>query len=158
MPERVWSSFENRPTLLAMPPRELDTHPGRASRAVALFSISLLFFSVPHVLEDFALGEPQQRGVPGVVIATVVSSLLAAQALALYWLGQQRRAGIAIHALLGLLWPAAAGAAQLPLIVGPEPYRSGPVSVTYVLGIVVVGLGLFVSAILALRRAPALRA
>ena len=129
-------------------PRDETNDP---TRWVAALSIAHLFFTLPHALEDFALGEPQARGVPVPAIATVVSFLVAVQALALYWLGQRRARGLWAHAVLGVIWPMAAGFAQLPEIVTGAPYRSGAISVIYVLGIVVVGVALLVSSALALR-------
>jgi hypothetical protein len=59
--------------------------------------------------------------------------------------------GYVIHAFLGLFWPVAAGAAQLPTILSGVPYRAGFISVFYVGGMIVVGVMLLISSILALR-------
>lgn len=115
--------------------------PSRTDVVVAL-SLALLFFVLPHTLEDFSLGEPLRRGVPPPVIAGVVSLLVGAQGLGLYWLGRGRRRGLAVHVVLGLLWAVAAGAAQLGEILGAAPYRSGTISVVYVAGTMVVGVAL----------------
>jgi peptidoglycan/LPS O-acetylase OafA/YrhL len=117
---------------------------------VAAVSVALLFFSVPHTLEDFALGEPLKRGVPPAAIAFVVSSLLAAQALGLYWVAQRRARGLWVHAVLGLLWAVAAGVAQLPELTSTAPYRSGFLSAAWVLGIITLGAALLLSSLAAL--------
>lgn len=122
-----------------------------AYRRVAVLSVALFFFSVPHTLEDFALGEPLKRGVPAPVIAFVVSSLLALQALGLSWLGQRRRLGLWVHAALGLFWAVAGGAAQFPELLSSGSYRSGPISAAYVLGLVGLGAALFVTSLAALK-------
>jgi hypothetical protein len=49
-------------------------------RWVVILSILLLFFSVPHTLEDFATGEPGNAGIPAPVLSFVVSTVLALQA------------------------------------------------------------------------------
>ncbi len=118
---------------------------------MAGLSIALVFFTLPHALEDFALGEPQARGIPAPAIATVVSILFAAQAAGLYWLGRGLARGLWAHVALGVIWPVASGLAQLPEIFGEEPYRSGALSVAYVLGIILVGASLLVASLLALR-------
>ena len=64
-----------------------------ASRIVFL-SILLLFFTIPHTLEDFASGEPGKAGIPAPLISLVVSVMFGLQALGLYWLGQNRRRGL----------------------------------------------------------------
>lgn len=123
-----------------------------SSALVVGLSLALLLFSVPHVLEDFAAGEPAKQGVPAPVLAFVVSALLVAQGAGLYWLGRGRRRGLALHLVLGVVWPLAAGVAQVPtLVTSGEPYRSGAISVTYVVGIIAVGAALFVASAIALR-------
>ncbi len=118
---------------------------------VVLLSILLIFFALPHTLEDFATGEPAKAGVPAAVLATVISLIFSAQALGLYWLGQKQRRGLFVHAGIGLFWPVASGFAQLPTILNGTPYRSGFISVGYVAGMIVVGLLLLVSSLVALR-------
>lgn len=118
---------------------------------VAAVSVALLYFSTPHTLEDFALGEPLKRSVPAPAIAFVVSSLLAAQTLGLYWVAQRRRLGLWVHAVLGLLWAVAAGVAQVPDLTSGAPYRSGLLSAAYVLGIITLGAALLLSSLVALR-------
>jgi len=121
---------------------------------VVLLSLLLIFFALPHTLEDFATGEPANAGVPAAVLATVISLIFSAQALGLYWLGQKRRRGLFVHVGIGLFWPIASGFAQLPTILDGTPYRSGVISVGYVIGMIVVGLLLLLSSLIALRAAP----
>ncbi len=125
--------------------------PSRRTEVVVGLSLALLFFVLPHTLEDFSLGEPLKRGVPPPLIAGVVSLLVSAQGLGLYWMGRGRRLGFAIHGVLGVLWAVAAGAAQLGELLGPEPYRSGSISVAYVVGTIAVGALLLAASVNALR-------
>ena len=118
---------------------------------VVILSLALFFFTMPHTLEDFAGGEPAKAGVPAFLLAYVIAGLFALQGLALFWIGRQMRRGYVIHALLGLLWPAAAGSAQLPAILSPGVYRAGFISVFYVGGMIVIGILLFIVSLLALR-------
>lgn len=120
-----------------------------------VLSLLLFLITVPHTLEDFSVGEPQQAGVPVLGLAFVVAGLLALQGLALFWIGQRSSKGFVVHAVLGLLWPLLAGAAQLQAVLGPEPYRAGIVSELLVIGIIVVGTLLFLASI---RAAMAVRA
>ena len=119
-------------------------------RTVVILSILLLFFSVPHTLEDFATGEPGRAGIPAPVLSLVVATVLALQALGLYWLGQKQRRGFSVHVGVGLFWPVASGVAQLPTILSGVPYRSGFISVLYVGGILVIGILLLVFSLAAL--------
>lgn len=119
--------------------------------SVVILSLLLFFFAVPHTLEDFALGEPAKNGVPAPALALVVSGLFALQGLALFWAGQRDRRSFYIHAGLGIVWPLAAGLAQLPVILASSNYRSGFISVLYVVGIIVIGVLLFLASLQALR-------
>ncbi|MFK7806040.1 MAG: hypothetical protein AB8G95_30705 [Anaerolineae bacterium] len=117
---------------------------------VVFLSLLLLFFTIPHTLEDFAGGEPAEAGIPAPVLAMVVSTVIFIQALGLYWLGQRRAWGLYAHIAIGLFWPIASGFAQLPTILSGEPYRAGFISVLYLVGMILIGILMLVSAIIAL--------
>lgn len=120
---------------------------------VLLLSLLLFFFTVPHTLEDFALGEPAKAGISAPLLAFAVAGFFALQGLALFWTGRESRWGYALHAAVGLFWAVTAGAAQLPNILAPGAYRSGAVSVLYVAGIVIVGALLALVSLWTLRSA-----
>ena len=122
------------------------------SRRILLISISLIFFTIPHTLEDFASGEPAKAGIPAPLLALVVSFIFGLQALGLYWLGQNQRRGLWVHLVVGGFWPLASGFAQIPTILSEPSYRSGIISVLYVAGIVLLGILLFLSSALELRK------
>lgn len=119
---------------------------------MVFLSVALMFFSIPHTLEDFAAGEPAEAGVPAAVLSVVVATVIALQALGLYWIGRRQRQGLVAHLAVGLFWPVAAGVAQLPTILGGDQYRSGFISVLFVGGILVVGTMLFVATLFAMRK------
>jgi hypothetical protein len=52
---------------------------------------------------------------------------------------------------LGLLWPLAAGVAQLPVIFTASNYRSGFISILYVVGMIVTGALQFLVSLQALK-------
>lgn len=130
--------------------RDTDPMTTRSRTAVTVLSVALLFFSVPHILEDFALGEPVKRGIAPPLIAFVVSFLLAIQAAALFWLGQRRPIGLWCHAVIGVVWPVAAGSAQLPELLAEGVYRSGAISAAYVIGVIVTGVTMAIVSVVAL--------
>ncbi len=131
---------------------ELDSG---SRRRVTILSLLLIFFTIPHILEDFSYGEPAEAGIPVVVLSLVASLIFFLQALGLYWLGRGQRRGLIAHLVVGLFWPIGSGFAQLPDILSGIPYRAGFVSVLYVVGIIVVSILLLASAALALRRREA---
>lgn len=110
------------------------------TNAVILLSLILFFFTVPHTLEDFALGEPAEAGISAPLLAFVVAGFFALQGLALFWTGRRSSWGYGLHAAVGVFWAVTAGAAQLPNILAPGAYRYGAISVLYVVGIVIVGV------------------
>ena len=119
---------------------------------VVILSLLLFFFALPHTLEDFATGEPAKAGAPVFVLAYVIAGMFALQGLGLFWIGRQMQRGYVIHAFLGLFWPVAAGAAQLPTILSQGiTYRAGYISVFYVGGMIVIGILLLLASGLALR-------
>lgn len=123
--------------------------------SVEVLSLLLFFVTVPHTLEDFALGEPAKNGVPTPVLAAVIAGLLALQGLGLFWLGQNDRRGYYLHLGIGIFWPLAAGSAQLPVILTFQPYRSGLISLHYVFGMIILGLLLLLASSLGLKTSPA---
>ena len=118
---------------------------------VVFLSLLLFFFTLPHTLEDFALGAPQEAGIAAPVLALVISILYALQALGLFFLGQKKRLGLFLHMGIGVFWPVASGFAQLPVILTESPYRAGAISVLYVFGMIAVGVLIFIFSLLALR-------
>ena len=121
------------------------------STIVVLLSLLLFFFALPHTLEDFATGEPAKAGVSTFVLAYVIAGMFALQGLGLFWIARQMHRGYVIHAFLGMFWPISVGVTQLPVIFSGVPYRGGFISVFYVGGMLLIGISLFITSILALR-------
>jgi hypothetical protein len=115
--------------------------------SVVILSLALILVALPHTLEDFSQGEPAKHGAAAPVLAEVVAGLFAAQGWALFELGRQQRRGYLIHAVLGILWPLAAGSAQLPVIFTGQPYRAGLISLFYVFGMISLGLLLLLASL-----------
>ena len=124
------------------------------STIVVLLSLLLFFFALPHTLEDFATGEPAKAGVSTFVLAYVIAGMFALQGLGLFWIARQMHRGYVLHAFLGIFWPISAGVTQLPAILSGVPYRSGFMSVFYVGGMLLIGVLLLMTSILALRVNP----
>lgn len=119
---------------------------------VVFFAWLLFFFNIPHTLEDFATGMPAKEGIPTPLLALVISILISLQALGLFWLGQKQRKGLFVQLGVGIFWPIASGVARLPTIIAEgASYRSGLISILYVVGLIVVGILLCISSIIALR-------
>ena len=121
-------------------------------RLVVILSVLLIFFALPHTLEDFATGEPARQGAPVFVLAYVIAGMFALQGLGLFWIGKQMNRGYFVHVFLGLFWPLASGAAQLPTIFSQGlAYRAGFISLFYVGGMILIGLLLLIASLLELK-------
>jgi len=121
-------------------------------RLVVILSVLLIFFALPHTLEDFATGEPARQGAPVFVLAYVIAGMFALQGLGLFWIGRQMNRGFFIHVFLGLFWPLASGAAQLPTILSQGlNYRAGFISLFYVGGMILIGFLLLITSLLELK-------
>lgn len=129
----------------------MDSKALRCKHVVAILSLLLMVMVIPHTLEDFALGEPAKNGIPILILQVVVAALLTTQALGLYLLGGNHPKGYFIQMGVGLIWPLLAGSAQLPAILSGQPYRSGFSSVFFVLGMILIGVLLFLASIRGLR-------
>ncbi len=130
---------------------DLKGKKSKLHRSVVLLSVLLLFFTIPHTLEDFATGEPAKAGIPAPVLSFVVARIFAIQAVGLHWLGEKQRRGYLVHVGIGIFWPLASGVAQLPTILSGVPYRSGFISIFYVVGIIGIALLLLYFSLSALR-------
>jgi len=119
----------------------------RCKHVVLVLSLLLMIMVIPHVLEDFALGEPAKNGVPELVLRGVVGGLIAVQALGLYLLGANHRLAYFTQMGVGLVWPLLAGSAQLPAILSTQPYRAGFSSAFFVIGMIVSGVLLFLASL-----------
>lgn len=129
----------------------MERKTSRYKHIVVILSLLLMILTIPHVLEDFVLGEPAKNGVPELLLRGVVAGLITFQALGLYLLGGDHRPGYFIQLAVGLIWPLLAGIAQLPAILSFQPYRAGFSSIFFVIGMIVMGALLFLVSIKALR-------
>jgi len=130
---------------------DLKGKKSKLHKIVVLLSVLLLFFTIPHTLEDFATGEPAKAGIPAPVLSFVVAMIFAIQAIGLHWLGEKQRRGYLVQVGIGIFWPLASGVAQLPAILSGVPYRSGFISIFYVVGIIGIALLLLYFSLSALR-------
>jgi hypothetical protein len=106
----------------------------------AWIALALVVVSLPHVLEDFGVGEPERIGVS---FGVALSVLLVAYALQLVgaWLALRDSPwGGRIIAPVGLIWVIGAVVIHGPGIVAEGVnWRSGPTSFVEVLLVVLVG-------------------
>jgi hypothetical protein len=106
----------------------------------AWFAIAFIVVSVPHVVDDFSVGEPTRFGVAVNVAVTVCISAYILQLIGAWLALKGSRWGGGIIAAVGLIWVVGA-----LTIHGPEvwadglAWRSGPKSIVEVTLVVVMG-------------------
>lgn len=130
---------------------KMDSKTLRCKQIVVVLSLLLLMMTIPHVLEDFAVGEPAKNGVPELLLRGVVAGLMVVQTLGLYFIGGNHRVGYLIQIAVGIIWPLLAGFAQMPAILSGRPYRAGSSSIFFVIGIIVIGVLLVLASLRAVR-------
>jgi len=81
---------------------DLKGKKSKLHKIVVLLSVLLLFFTIPHTLEDFATGEPAKAGIPAPVLSFVVAMIFAIQAIGLHWLGEKQRRGYLVQVGISL--------------------------------------------------------
>ncbi|MBI4608143.1 MAG: hypothetical protein HY726_03950 [Candidatus Rokubacteria bacterium] len=99
-------------------------------------SLASLLFLVPHVVEDLSEGLARRLGLASDLLALLLGGFLALQSLGLVLVGQGRRTGFVITAVVGLIWVAGAIVDHGPALLA-GPFRSGARSVLWVVGLIV---------------------
>ena len=122
----------------------------RLSRATIIVSLASLPFIVPHVVEDFAEGIASRIGLSTGALAFLLGGYLAAQALGLVLLAERRRAGWIVTLVIGLIWVTGAVVDHGSAVLSSH-FRSGALSVLWVVGLVVTQTMALVLASLGLR-------
>jgi len=105
--------------------------------------IILVGVSIPHLIDDFLFGIPNEFGLSNLqaqVLAGVFSALL----IPIFNLvGRQKRAGIVGAGFLGIFLALAGILKHVPLMLQPGPYWSGLFSETLIIALILSGLSLF---------------
>jgi hypothetical protein len=119
--------------------------------AVALAAL-MVPFTVTHAFEDFAYGIPARLGVQPLPAAFLLSLVYTVHLLAAVGTARGFRPAMAIGAVLGFGWSAAAALDHGREILFADPYRAGLVSKALEAGIIVVGAAWGITSVIALRR------
>jgi len=113
------------------------------NRLILINGIILVGVSIPHLIDDFLFGIPDEFGLSNgqaQVLAGVFSALLI---LIFNLVGRQRRAGIVGAGFLGIFLALAGILKHVPLMLQPGPYWSGLFSETLIIALILSGLSLF---------------
>ena len=112
----------------------------------------LVFFSAPHLIDDFLFDIPAEFGLTNPQ-TQVLAGIFHVQLMVFFVLAaRRRRAGYFGTLFWGIFLALAGILKHLPEIVKPEPYWSGVFSETLIMGMIVAGIALALTSWLALRR------
>ena len=111
----------------------------------------LIFFSAPHLIDDFLYDIPEEFGLTNQQ-TQVLAGIFHVQLVAFFVLvARERRVGYYGTLFWGVFLALAGLLRHLPEILKPEPYWSGAFSETLIIGMMLSGIVLAVVSILALR-------
>jgi hypothetical protein len=112
----------------------------------------LVFFSAPHLIDDFLFDIPAEFGLTNPQ-TQVLAGIFHVQLMGFFVLAARgRQVGYYGTLFWGLFLALAGTLKHLPEIVKPEPYWSGIFSETLILGMIVAGIALAITSWLAIRR------
>ena len=121
------------------------------SNLVIAVGLVLVFFSAPHLIDDFLYGIPEEFGLTNQQ-TQVLAGVFHVQLIVFFVLvARERRAGYYGTLFWGTFLALAGILKHLPEIMKPEPYWSGIFSETLIIGMIIVGIALALISILALR-------
>ena len=117
---------------------------------VIVFYLSLAFFAVPHLIDDFLFGIPAEFG-----LSVHLAQFLAGIFIVIYLgilipLSRGRRGGLYSAMGMGGFLALAGILKHLPLILRPGPYWSGWFSEFLILGLILSGLAVILAGLLVL--------
>ncbi|MDY7076327.1 MAG: hypothetical protein SXV54_05310 [Chloroflexota bacterium] len=121
------------------------------SNLVIGVGLALVFFSASHLIDDFLYGIPEEFGLTNQQ-TQVLAGLFHVQLIVFFVLAaRERKAGYYGTLFWGIFLALAGILKHLPQILKPEPYWSGPFSEALIIGMIIVGIALAITSILALR-------
>ncbi|MGB2954857.1 MAG: hypothetical protein WBB64_02700 [Anaerolineales bacterium] len=111
----------------------------------------LVLFSAPHLIDDFLFGIPEEFGLTNQQ-TQILAGIFHVQLIVFFVLAaRKRKTGYYGFVFWGIFLALAGILKHLPEIVKPEPYWSGPFSETLIIGMIIAGIVLAITSILAIR-------
>jgi hypothetical protein len=121
------------------------------SNLVIAVGLVLVLFAAPHLIDDFLYDVPAEFGLTNIQ-TQVLAGIFHAQLLLIFVLvARGRKAGYYGALFWGIFLALAGILKHIPKILKPEPYWSGPFSEGLIIGLIITGIVLALTSILALR-------
>jgi hypothetical protein len=123
----------------------------KRSNFVIGVGLVLVLFSAPHLIDDFLFGIPEEFGLTNQQ-TQILAGIFHVQLIVFFVLAaRKRKAGYYGFVFWGIFLALAGILKHLPEILKPEPYWSGPFSETLIIGMIIAGIVLAITSILAIR-------
>ena len=114
--------------------------------------ILLGFFSIPHLIDDFIFGIPEDFGI-SVIAAQILSGAFIVIFLLILWgLALDKQSGSVGGIIMGLFLALAGILKHLPLIIKPGPYWSGWFSEGLIICMIITGIALAAVTVFSLKK------
>ena len=123
----------------------------KAFRWVVLLYLILGTFAIPHLIDDFLYGIPEQFGMSNQTVQVLAGLFTLIFMSLLIPLGAGRRNGLYGALAMGIFLALAGILKHIPLMILPGPYWSGPFSESLIIGLILSGLACSLAALRALR-------
>lgn len=125
----------------------------RAFRWTVLLYLILGTFAIPHLIDDFLFGIPEEFGISDQSAQILAGVFTYIYMGLLILLAEGRRAGLYGAMAMGVFLALAGILKHIPLMLRPGPYWSGTFSEALILGLILSGLACGLAAFLELRNA-----
>ena len=119
---------------------------------VLAVGLVLVFFSAPHLIDDFLFDIPAEFGLTNPQTQILAGIFHTQLTLIFILVAQDRKAGYYGTLFWGIFLALAGILKHIPKIMQPEPYWSGPFSELLIIGMIIAGIILAVVSLLALRK------
>jgi hypothetical protein len=124
----------------------------RRSNLVVLAALLLSFFAIPHLIDDFLFGIPEEFGLTNQSAQALSGVLAFVLVLCTVLAGRDLKAGYYACLSLGSFLALAGVLRHLPRMISPGPYWSGWFSEFFIYGLIASGLILAGLSIWAIRQ------
>ena len=123
----------------------------RYSNTVVWTGLLLSFFAIPHLIDDFLFGIPEEFGLSNQAAQWLAGVFTVAMILSIVLAARDRKVGYYGTLAIGSLLFLAGVLKHIPLMIQPGPYWSGWFSEFLIYGLIASGLFLALSSIAAIR-------
>ena len=117
-----------------------------------IFYLLLAVFSIPHLIDDFLFGIPDEFGISNMTAQILAGIFILIFMLIFMELVKGTKRGLYGGMFMGSFLALAGILKHIPLIIKPGPYWSGWFSEGLIIGMIISGLSLLVSGIVYLKR------